>query len=401
MNAVLGKLRLMGIHLLAVLTTAGCGVRTTLHREAFDRAAVQTIAVLPFSVADGDSDERRRAQYVRQVFVDRLSALPYAFLETSQVDRRIRGTELSATEALNLSPQQASRLRRALRVDAVLLGELSPYYATNLAVYAGQRLAGRFRLISLKDAAVLWEAEHTYQSHGGLLVESGQVIRELRRLANSSDEVYMAAVAQFVDDVVGAFPRDVAKQRPRRELKITSFRVKPTRGAVLRLGDRIDFRVDGTPGMRVVCTCGPSMRIAMFETAPGIYEGSHVILAGEQFETNEFSATLSSPFRTAVTVPLRSERPITADTRAPRIVSLTLRKDRGTAEFRVDDPADAARFRLERRGQVVAEADGPSVGIPPGVQPGELRGVVLDSHGNRSAAVPLTVPAGPEKEGRP
>ena len=211
----------------------------------------------------------------------------------------------------------------------------------------------------------------------------------------------MAAVAQFVDDVVQAFPRDVAKRRPSRALKITEFRAKPTRDAVLRLGDRIDFHVEGTPGMRVVCTCGPSMWIAMFETAPGTYEGSHVILAGEQFQTDAFTATLSSPFRQAVTVPMRSKRPVAADTRAPTIVSLTLRKDAGVVEFRVDDATDAARFRLERRGKVVAEAAAGSVRVPPGTEVDGLFGVVLDRHGNRSAAVRLKVLVEPAKETKP
>ncbi len=391
----LGADRLLGPGALAfalvlssLLVLVSCGVTHELDREAFEEVRPRRIAVLPFYSTEPNERDIERALYAREVFQEQLTILPFAFLETVVVDARLKHSGLELQQAAHV--WEPERLE-VLGVDAVLIGEIDPYSATDFGLFSKEGLSGRFQLVSVPTGRRLWQAEYSLNNFGGLLLGSGQVIREIRRFANSSDEIYIAAVDEFTADVVAVFPSDAVKEDWQTEsLEIRSFEVTPSRQGTLRTGDSFELRLEGTTGMRVSARCGPFHKIPLFEVEPGRYVGSHIVVRGEQFTMSDFEAVLSSPFGGVIMETVSAAAPIQADSRPPAIRSVTASADGQRIEFDLEEPRDAVKFVLETRSGTWREGSSPTFDLSDGEQPSEpLFGYVIDAVGNRSRSIPV------------
>ncbi|MEQ8765942.1 MAG: hypothetical protein RL885_18635 [Planctomycetota bacterium] len=367
---------------------AGCGVNQKLHRAAFENAKPRRIAILPFHATGDGEREAERAAYTRRVFHEQLTIQPFAFLSLPFVDARLHQAGLEEQQPID-SWKRADLAD--LGVDAVLAGEMDGYSATDVGLFSREGLSGRFALLDAEDGRVLWEAEHSFNNFGGLILGSGQVIREIRRFANSSDEIYVRAVEEFVSDVVETFPGDRVEEEWRDQLlAIDDFLVDAER-SVLRAGDQIEIRVEGTPDMRVSVHCGDVHRVPLFEVAPGSYRGSHVVVRGEAFEVSEFEAVMSSPFGGVMAQRLEIDWTIRADSQPPELEDVTLNESTRRIAFQVGVPSDAVRYVVESRSGVVAESEQSAFDLPSDLPKGPLYAFVTDAIGNRSRSFPVRI----------
>ena len=297
---------------LALGAATACGVKAQFDGPQFEKKQPRTLAVLPFRSLDDDPVSLRQAAFTRQAFVDRLLLTPYSILEPRLVDRRLR--KLGIARPLQNGEWPAAALR-ALQVDAALAGELSPFETTNFGLYTGEHMEGRFRLFALPEGDTLWEAQYDMRQDGGLIINSGQVLAEIERWSEPLEELYAQGVDKFVNRVVETFPPYPGTSRAIDLPEVGTIAVTPSASGTLGLGDRIDFSLQASPGLRIRVRFADGRRTSLVETASGQYQGAILVTRGQHFDIDRLDMDLVNPFgemfvRSAIVL-----RPIQVDAR--------------------------------------------------------------------------------------
>lgn len=326
---------------LLLLLAAGCGPEVIVDAEAFTGARVRTLALLPFTL-DGPEREpraREKVDLLRDLIHRRLTPSPYLLLDDDVVDQRLRAAGFASPIAAANADFRA--LRRALGVDGVVRGKVTTLYNLQLGVLFRQAVIAELTLVDTASGRPLVRIAHGESLTGGIALEWGQAVDAIEgTVDNATQRGYEQIAAAFAETVARSLPPplDVVAPDPP---TIEAAGIATTRpSGVLAVGDALEVRVEGTPGVEATLTLGlAKLHVPLIEEAPGRYWARYEITPGDAFH-GQALVSLRDPFglSTGYLLPLR----LTLDGTPP-----------GAARWlrarpaRLEDPAAARRGALE------------------------------------------------------
>jgi len=269
--------------LLASLAMPACAASTKVV-QPLDGDPPSRIAVLPF---EGDLSPRARA-ILRGLVGSLLADRNYAKLDDEVVDSRLaldghapwNGTWLPADEAL-------AAFGRSIGAEGLVLGEGFSDSRFSAGVVFRRGLTGGLRLLDSRTARTIWRAEVGSSDTGGVLLESGQVIRALAdTIGSGSEEEFGHLAAALALDAARAFPENPRPleipARPRVEsVSVTRSGGDPAPPDLLVAGATVEIVARGTPGSHGrASVAGIDGAIPLVEGDPGVYRGRLRIEAG-------------------------------------------------------------------------------------------------------------------------
>lgn len=268
-----------------LVLAAGCGPEVIVDTEAFTGARVRTLALLPFTLNGPEREPRARekAELLRYLIHRRLTPSPYLLLDDEVVDRRLRAAGFASPIAAANADFRA--LRAALGVDGVVLGEVTTLYNLQLGVLFRQAVVAELTLIDTASGRPLVQIEHAESLTGGIALEWGQAVEAIEgTVENATQRGFEQIAAAFAETVARSLPAplDVVAPDPP---TIRAAGIATTRpGGVLAIGDALEVRVEGTPGMEATLTLGlAKVHLPLIEEAPGHYWGRYEVTPGDAF----------------------------------------------------------------------------------------------------------------------
>jgi len=141
-----------------VLLLVGCAHTTDTYRDQnMDFGAVRTVAVMPFVNLSRDQLASDR---VRDVFVTALLATGAVYvLPTGEVARGVIRLEIQAPATL--SPEEAVKLGKAIKAEAVVLGTLKEYGDVRSGTASANAISMSLQMMESETGKVVWSASTT------------------------------------------------------------------------------------------------------------------------------------------------------------------------------------------------------------------------------------------------
>lgn len=270
--------------LLCVGLLSGCG-SLVIDQEAFEAAAPQRIAILPFVLADEDSMGKRAHEKVvsiRGVFARRFASTAYLSLRPEEVDRRLRSAGFSTPAEIAALP--TARLGELLGVDALLIGTIETLANFEGLLLYRQKIGGSLELIDAKSGRELVRVEHTQMDIGGMLLEFSQSLEAVQHtLDNSSDLGFVRLAEKFADSLVSQLPPPPVPIKPAQPI-LSEVELKASSEGVLRAGAGLEVLVRADPGLRGFLVLGRGKRVPLLEEEPGVYRGHYDVVGGDLFQ---------------------------------------------------------------------------------------------------------------------
>jgi hypothetical protein len=170
-----------------------------------------TLAVLPFA---GDAPAPTR-ELARGLFAARLRELGYRLVEPAYVDRVLAENGwLADPDAFTASTLPLAAAIERLGCDGVLVADDLDESHYNLLLLRRQAVTGHLRILD-RSGREWWTASHKVATTGGFLLQSGQVLTELRAQGmHGNSAATIALVDGLIEDVAGTLPRDERTAEP-------------------------------------------------------------------------------------------------------------------------------------------------------------------------------------------
>jgi len=131
--------------------------------EAYTEHPPDCVAVLPFTLADaGEASESQidQPEAVRRAFYAHIAPQGKRDVELTRINFVMNA--LSDAEGEDLS-----FLGNELHCDTLVMGEVTEYVSDFYAVYSRVAVGAKIKMKRASDGKLLWEGEHTAESHGG------------------------------------------------------------------------------------------------------------------------------------------------------------------------------------------------------------------------------------------
>jgi len=226
---------------LPLLLAACSGLSSTLHD---DLPQPHTLAVLPFA---GDAPPPTR-ELARGLFAARLRELGYRVVEPVYVDRVLAENGwLADPDAFAMSALPLADAIVRLGCDGVLVADELDESHYNLLLLRRQAVTGHLRILD-RAGREWWTASHKVAKTGGFLLQSGQVLTELRAQGmHGNSAATIALVDGLLEDIAATLPRDersVEPTAPGRPLQVGAVEVQRSGAA----GTRLLVNATATPG---------------------------------------------------------------------------------------------------------------------------------------------------------
>ena len=143
---------------LPLILLVGCAHSTDTYRDPnMDFGAVRTVAVMPFVNLSRDQLASDR---VRDVFVTALLATGAVYvLPTGEVARGVIRLEIQAPATL--SPEEAVKLGKAIKAEAVVLGTLKEYGDVRSGTASANAISMSLQMMESETGKVVWSASTT------------------------------------------------------------------------------------------------------------------------------------------------------------------------------------------------------------------------------------------------
>lgn len=150
--------KIIPLAVIALLLTSCAGKPIdTFHNPTMDFAAIQTVAVMPFTNL---TDDKRAGERVRDVFVTFLSATEAMYvLPPGEVQRGISRGGVFNPDAP--SPEEVQKLAGIIKADAVITGVVREYGAVRSGSTTANVISVSMSLIEAETGKVVWTASST------------------------------------------------------------------------------------------------------------------------------------------------------------------------------------------------------------------------------------------------
>ncbi|MGE3173027.1 MAG: hypothetical protein AB7O97_10420 [Planctomycetota bacterium] len=214
--------------LLTLVLPACTGLTYSLHEDV---AAPHTLALLPVAGSAGAPTR----ELARGLLAARLRERGYVLAEPQWVDRALaeRGW-LDDPDRFDPAAVPVAQVAAELGVDGVLVTEGFDETRWNALVLRRHALAARLRVL-LRGGREWWSAEHVVGGTGGFLLQSGQVLTELRALGmHGTSAATIALVDDLLHDVAATLPVDADRadhRGPMAPPQLAELRVQAVAGA--------------------------------------------------------------------------------------------------------------------------------------------------------------------------
>ena len=248
-----------------------------------------TIAVLPLKNL---TDSEIGVDAVRQTLSNHFGSRNYRVLHTVDVDRRLAAAGI---ETFSSEGEDLARLRSALGVDGLILGDVTHYEKTFAGVGARISVGVSLKFFNAADA-LLWEISDIQRSYAGGVSASpvGLIVNALAAAKHLYGDINLFRAA---DDL----GRALAKQIP--APTILASESKPTItnvvhsgvGQRLNYGDRLEFGLEGDPGMAGSIAISGIGMVDLKEGNPGQYSGEMIIEQSINLEAESVIGRLMDP----------------------------------------------------------------------------------------------------------
>ncbi|MDK2954951.1 MAG: hypothetical protein PWQ57_447 [Desulfovibrionales bacterium] len=236
----------------------------------------QTVAVLPFRDAIERSVsfawEEDPAGIVRRGFYNHVSSLPFKDLELYEVDKRLANAGLDdPAELEKLARTDPGRLKSALGVDAVFMGDVTHFDRIYAGIFSQVAVGCDMQLIDLDNGKMLWNATNVSRAVAGgasldpigLAMAAVAAVWNLREveMLRQTDDLFREIVSTIQvpeTELAGAV-------RPPALHLFTVLNPKPYYTA----GNEIAFRIVGDPGCKAYVDLGAFQRgVALSPVSP-------------------------------------------------------------------------------------------------------------------------------------
>ncbi|MBF0357337.1 MAG: right-handed parallel beta-helix repeat-containing protein [Magnetococcales bacterium] len=249
------------------LTTSEESAKEYEEKSSFPK----NVAVLPFANLTKNSEAGRA---VRQTLFNHFASKNYLSLHTQEVDRRMGLANLEATQ--NMDQDKIKQIADALKVDGLILGEVTHYDKVFVGVYAQVAVGVKLRFVS-RDGMLIWEGEQVMRKHeGGIslspigiilqVVASAMHIQDIN-LFRASDELGRQIVAKIPE------PTRLATGLMQNIKRV----VHDGFGRHLRFGDVLNIAIEGTPGQKGFARIQGLPVVPLIEGESGFYSGEMVV----------------------------------------------------------------------------------------------------------------------------
>jgi parallel beta-helix repeat protein len=237
----------------------------------------RTVAVVPFV---DQSKSKQGVEAVRRAFYNHFSALPYTDVELYRVDRLLRKAELTDPEAIANTPPQ--KLGEILKVDAVILADVSNFDKFYAVVYSQVAVGAEIRMFDTKSGHFLWSGQHVARKHQGGISASpvGIVATIVSTAMNVQDVQLLRACDDLFRDMVKTIPVPTVAEATRPP--VITLLTQDTKGLPRKAGDEIKVVIEGDPNMQASFDVGSfKKRIDMVEVESGGYLGTYRVVPGD------------------------------------------------------------------------------------------------------------------------
>ncbi len=194
-----------GLWLVAMAALPACSGLS--YRHATDVPAPHTLAVLPIA---GSATPPAR-ELARGLLEARLRELGYRLAEDAWVDQVLTENGWLGdpdTFAPNAGGLPIGQLADRLDVDGVLLADGFDESSWNILVLRRHTFDGALRIVT-RDGRDWWSARHAVGGTAGFLLQSGQLLTELRAQGmHGASAATIALVDALVQDVIATLPAD-------------------------------------------------------------------------------------------------------------------------------------------------------------------------------------------------
>jgi len=270
------RARALPLVILAALSLGACSSAPKV--PPFAGTPPKRIVLLPF---EGSLSVRGRAA-LRRLLGSFLVDRQYIKIDDEIVDTRVAQMGWRPWER-GWIPDDASLagVARALGAGAVVVGQDLRDESVSAGILYRRGVYGTVRWIDAATAKTLWSVEVGSSRTGGVALESGQVLKALSEtVESSSDDAFVRLAAKLAFELAEAVPAHPESSEVAVRPQIAQVSAQPGDG-VLRPGDMLTLRVNGTPGGRARASfAGIPGAVPLAESEPGVYATSVKILPG-------------------------------------------------------------------------------------------------------------------------
>jgi hypothetical protein len=288
-----------GILTLALASAAACSAATKVV-QPLEGEPPSTIAVLP---PEGTLSSRSKA-ILRGLLGSLLADRNYAKLDDEIVDSRLASAGYSPWNPDWLPADEAlASFGRSIGAEGLVLAEDFVDDRFSAGVVFRRGLTGTLRLLDARTGKTVWKAEVGSSDSGGVLLESGQVIRALSETIESGgEEAFGHLAANLALDAAEAFPPNSRPrripERPRVEtVRVTRLGASASPPDLLVAGDTLEIVARGSAAARGRASiAGLAGDLPLVEEEPGAYRGRLRIEAGHGQGSGPVVVTLYDAF---------------------------------------------------------------------------------------------------------
>ena len=306
----------------------------------------RTIAVLPFV---DRSKSKEGIETVRRAFYNHFSVLPYTDMELYRVDRLLRKAGLTDPEVITDTPPQ--KLGEILKVDAVILGDVSNFDKFYALVYSQVAVGAEVKMYETQSGRFLWSSQHVARKHqGGISASPVGIIATIVSTAmNVRDIQLLRACDDLFRDMVNTIPVPTIAEVTRPP--VITLLTQDTKDDPKKAGDEIKVVIKGDPKMQASFDIGTFKKgIDMVEVEPGGYLGTHRVVPGDNVTEAIVTGYLSNDSgNTASWIdPVGTVTIDTTPPASPKGLSTVGRDGRVILDWDKNSEADLAGYRIYR-----------------------------------------------------
>jgi parallel beta-helix repeat protein len=239
-----------------------------------------SVAVLPFTDLSGSKEG---ATAMRLGFYNHFSSLPFKDMELYKVDDLLNKAGLTDPEAIRKTSPK--KLGEILRVDAVILGEVSDFDKYFAVLYSQVAVGAEIKMYDTKTGNFLWSGKNKVRKHeGGLSTNPiGLVATIIATSLNVRDVQLLRANDDLFRDMVKTMPTPSLAEAKRPP--VITLLTQDSKGLPKKAGSEIKVVIQGAPKMQASFDIGQyRKRIEMQEVEPGGYYGVYKVVPGDNIE---------------------------------------------------------------------------------------------------------------------
>ena len=239
-----------------------------------------SVAVLPFTDLSGSKEG---ATAMRLGFYNHFSSLPFKDMELYKVDDLLNKAGLTDPEAIRKTSPK--KLGEILRVDAVILGEVSDFDKYFAVLYSQVAVGAEIKMYDTKTGNFLWSGKNKVRKHeGGVSTNPiGLIATIIATSLNVRDVQLLRANDDLFRDMVKTMPTPSLAEAKRPP--VITLLTQDSKGLPKKAGSEIKVVIQGTPKMQASFDIGQfRKRIEMQEVEPGGYYGVYKVVPGDNIE---------------------------------------------------------------------------------------------------------------------